>query len=50
MLLNTEDDEVNSQVNKLLQRLGIKQLSPFDVINYHILPVLKTDQWKVGFL
>lgn len=48
MLLNTDDDEVNSQVHKLFLRLGIKQLSPFELINQHIIPVLKTDAWKVN--
>ncbi|XP_053402751.1 uncharacterized protein LOC123550539 [Mercenaria mercenaria] len=46
LLLNTDDDEVNSQVHKLLLRIGIKQLSPFDVINHHIIPVMKSDIWQ----
>ncbi|XP_045191511.2 uncharacterized protein LOC123548375 [Mercenaria mercenaria] len=46
LLLNTGDVEVNSQVHKLLLRLGVKQLSPSDVINHHIIPVLKSDAWQ----
>ena len=49
LLLNTGDAEVNSQVQKLLLRLGVKQLSPSDVINHHIIPVLKSDTWQVYF-
>ena len=48
LLLSTGDDEVNSQVHKLLVRLGVKQLSPFDIINHHIIPVLKSGEWEVG--
>lgn len=50
LLLNTGDDEVNSQVHKLLVRLGIKKMSAGDVINHHIIPVLKSEVWKVTYL
>ena len=45
--LSVPDNEVNSQVQKLLTKLSVCQLSPPDVINRHILPVLKSDMWKV---
>ncbi|KAL3859495.1 hypothetical protein ACJMK2_009714 [Sinanodonta woodiana] len=45
-LMKTADNEINSQVRKLLHRLGVKEISPDDVINHHILPVLKSQEWK----
>ncbi|CAL1544092.1 unnamed protein product [Lymnaea stagnalis] len=45
-LTNTSDDEVNSQVIKLLIKMGIKQLTAHDLIHSHIMPVLKSDLWK----
>ena len=46
-LVTTPDSEVNSQVLKLLQRAGVKQLSPFDIVHHHILPILKSEEWQV---
>ncbi|KAJ8302744.1 hypothetical protein KUTeg_019140 [Tegillarca granosa] len=43
---DTPDNEVNSQVQKLLLKMGIKQLSPYDVINHHIIPILKSETWQ----
>ncbi|KAL3859494.1 hypothetical protein ACJMK2_009713 [Sinanodonta woodiana] len=45
-LMKTADNEINSQVRKLLHRLGVKEISPDEVINHHILPVLKSQEWK----
>ncbi|XP_067652769.1 uncharacterized protein [Haliotis asinina] len=45
-LVTTADNEVNSQVQKILQRVGVKQLSPFDIIHHHILPTLKSEAWQ----
>ncbi|KAK0061751.1 protein NO VEIN isoform X6, partial [Biomphalaria pfeifferi] len=45
-LVSTGDNEVNSQVVKLLLKLGIKQLNAYDLIHSHILPVFKSDAWK----
>ncbi|XP_055892730.1 uncharacterized protein LOC106068793 isoform X2 [Biomphalaria glabrata] len=45
-LISTGDNEVNSQVVKLLLKLGIKQLTAHDLIHSHILPVFKSDAWK----
>ena len=50
MLMNTDDDEVNGQVHKLMSRLGVKELSPLNIVNHHIIPVFKTEQWKVRIL
>ena len=47
LLLQTTDSEVNSQVQKLLSRLGLKQLSPVDIINHHILPIFKSGNLQV---
>ncbi|XP_021342125.1 uncharacterized protein LOC110442712 isoform X2 [Mizuhopecten yessoensis] len=46
LLLATPDSEVNSQVEKLLNKLSVKRLMPKDVITHHILPVLSSDQWQ----
>ncbi|XP_025076268.1 uncharacterized protein LOC112553340 isoform X4 [Pomacea canaliculata] len=45
-LVMTPDAEINSQVFKLLMRLGVKQLSPNDIIHHHILPILQSDRWQ----
>lgn len=45
-LTATPDNEVNSQVTKLLLKVGVKQLSPFDIVHHHILPVLRSNQWQ----
>ncbi|KAL3860253.1 hypothetical protein ACJMK2_010402, partial [Sinanodonta woodiana] len=42
----TPDAEINSQVHKMLSLLGVKQLMAEDVIHHHILPVLKSEDWK----
>ncbi|KAK3603430.1 hypothetical protein CHS0354_009413 [Potamilus streckersoni] len=42
----TPDAEINSQVHKMLALLGVKQLKVEDVIHHHILPVLKSEDWK----
>lgn len=47
-LISTGDNEVNSQVVKLLLKLGIKQLNAYDLIHNHILSVFKSDAWKVS--
>ncbi|KAK3086464.1 hypothetical protein FSP39_018803 [Pinctada imbricata] len=46
LLVNTPDNEVNSQVQKLLLKIGVCQLSPKEVICQHILPVLKSEAHK----
>ncbi|KAK7114721.1 uncharacterized protein [Littorina saxatilis] len=45
-LTATGDNEVNSQVSKLLLKLDIKQLSAQDIVHHHILPILRSDQWQ----
>ncbi|XP_064610417.1 uncharacterized protein LOC135474759 [Liolophura sinensis] len=44
--INTPDNVVNSQVKRLLQELGVKDLSPVEVIGHHIMPVLKSPAWE----
>ncbi|CAG2243868.1 unnamed protein product [Mytilus edulis] len=46
LFLAAPDNEVNSQVQKMLVKLDVCQLTPNEVINHHILPVLKSDTWK----
>jgi hypothetical protein len=46
--MGTGDNEVNSQVIKLLTKLDMKQLSPHDIVHHHILPVLSSSQWQVS--
>ena len=47
-LFSSLDQIGNSQVSKLLERLGVKRLLASEVLNHHILPVLKSDDWKVS--
>ncbi|XP_076112450.1 uncharacterized protein LOC143080482 isoform X2 [Mytilus galloprovincialis] len=46
LFLAAPDNEVNSQVQKMLVKLDVCQLTPNEVINHHILPVLKSEMWK----
>ncbi|XP_061196696.1 uncharacterized protein LOC133204972 [Saccostrea echinata] len=46
LLVSTADSEVNSQVQKLLLKIGVCQLSPKEVICQHIMPILKSNSWK----
>jgi hypothetical protein len=46
-LVSTTDKEVNSQVQKLLIKMGVCLLSPKEVICHHIVPILQSDEWKV---
>ena len=49
LLMNTDDQIANSQASKLLEQLGVKKLTPSDVIKHHILPVLREEHfWKVS--
>ena len=41
------DDVTYGQVHKLLELLGVKEISSYDVINHHILPVLQSEKKKV---
>ena len=42
------DDIMNSQLRRLLEELGVKKWTPSDIIQHHILPVFRGDQWKVS--
>ena len=46
-LVEALDDVTYGQVRKLLELLGVKEISSYDVINHHILPVLQSDKKKV---
>uniref|UniRef100_A0A8W8JQP2 Protein NO VEIN C-terminal domain-containing protein n=1 Tax=Magallana gigas TaxID=29159 RepID=A0A8W8JQP2_MAGGI len=46
LLVSSADSEVNSQVQKLLLKIGVCQLSPREVISHHILPILKSNKVK----
>ncbi|XP_056016364.1 uncharacterized protein LOC125663893 [Ostrea edulis] len=46
LLVSTTDNEVNSQVQKLLEKIGVCHLSPREVICHHIIPTLQSDSWK----
>lgn len=48
LLVSSTDSEVNSQVQKLLLKIGVCQLSPREVISHHILPILKSNKVKVS--
>ena len=45
-MLECQDNVANSQVYQLLERLGVKSLRPLDIIQHHILPVLKAQEWQ----
>ena len=47
-LLNSLDKVSNSQIVQMLEELGVRHISPGEVIQHHILPVIKSDQWKVS--
>ena len=47
LLLEVLDDVTYGQVRKLLELLGVKEISSYDVINHHILPVLQSEKKKV---
>ena len=48
-LLHSLDDIGNSQIRRMLEELGVRHISPQEVIQHHILPVLKSEEkWKVG--
>ncbi|XP_078599079.1 uncharacterized protein LOC144874602 isoform X2 [Branchiostoma floridae x Branchiostoma japonicum] len=45
-LLSLLDDVGNSHARLMLNTLGVKKISPIDVINHHILPILESEEWK----
>ncbi|GAB1610178.1 protein NO VEIN-like [Argonauta hians] len=45
-LFNTDDQEINSQVHKVLFQAGVQPLLADKIISHHILPILQSDQWK----
>ena len=47
-VLHSLDKVSNSQIVQMLEELGVRHISPRDVIQHHILPVIKSDQWKVS--
>ena len=46
-LLQAGHQVASSQASRLLEQLGVKRLTPQEIINHHILPVLQSDLWKV---
>ncbi len=45
VLFEVEDGLTRSQVQKVLEQLGVRSLYPVDIIKHHIIPKFKT--WKV---
>ncbi|XP_071961958.1 uncharacterized protein [Antedon mediterranea] len=45
-LLTCQDGVGNSQVMLMMEQLGICHITPYDVIHNHILPTLKSEDWK----
>lgn len=43
-LMLGSDNLVNSQLCSLLEQLGVKRLTPRDVISHHILPILSSEE------
>ena len=41
------DALVQSRVRKVLELIGVRNLYPMDIIKHHILPQLKSGEWKV---
>jgi len=36
------------QICRLLEQVGVKRLTPADMIHHHILPTLRSAAWKVN--
>lgn len=47
LLLGTPENVASSQICSLLQQLGVKKLTPSEVIQHHILPALKSQDAEV---
>lgn len=47
LLLGTPENVASSQICSLLQQLGVKKLTPSEVIQHHILPSLKSQDAEV---
>ncbi|XP_074643214.1 uncharacterized protein LOC141900295 isoform X2 [Tubulanus polymorphus] len=45
-ILSCLDEVANPQIKRMLEELGVKHLNAPDVINHHIVPILKSDIWK----
>ena len=39
-----------SQLERMLELLGIKKLTPEEVVSYHIMPIFRSGEWKVHIL
>ena len=41
-------DSVSMQhISRLLEQIGVKRLTPADIIHHHILPTLRSSAWQV---
>ena len=48
-LMLTDDNVINSQVEQMLEQLGVKRLTPQHVAQHHIVPTLQDQhRWKVS--
>ena len=47
-LFEEGDDLVQLRVRKMLELLGVKNLYPSEIINFHILPQFKQEHWMVN--
>ena len=46
-LLTIQSNADNAAVYKLLEEMGVKRMSPREILHSHIIPTLKTDEWLV---
>ena len=49
-MISRLDQVQQQQVISLLKDLGIKPMTPSDLIHNHIIPTFKTGKWKVIFV
>jgi hypothetical protein len=49
-LLNCVDQVGNSQVHRILEQAGVKQMTVHDIVTHHIIPVLKSEEWMVRII
>jgi len=38
------------QISRLLEQIGIRRLTPADMIHHHILPTLRSSSWQVSIV
>ena len=42
------DDVMVPHISRLMEQLGVRRLTPTDMIHHHILPTLRSSSWQVS--